>query len=316
MQKLISEIKMDDLVDQVFLVQRCEVKTAKTGSLYIIAQLADRTGTIEAKVWNVTENQIQTFNKNDFIKVNGRVETYQNNLQLIVKEVSEIDESSLSLEAFLPHTKRDIDGLMSELKEILSSIRDIHLSQLINLFFEDKDFCAGICIAPAAIQYHHAFLGGLLEHTVSLLKLALSAIPNYPMLNRDILLTGIFIHDIGKIAELSYSKGLKYTDEGMLVGHLISGVKMVNEKAKLIQDFPKDLLNNLEHLILSHHGAYEWGSPKLPMTIEAVALHYLDNLDAKINAFDKIVKEDKNKESDWTEYSRIFGRRLYKQLMS
>ncbi|MGR3319789.1 MAG: 3'-5' exoribonuclease YhaM family protein [Candidatus Anammoxibacter sp.] len=309
----ISDLKSGNTVNQVFLVQKSEARTTKTGSFYITAQLADRTGTIAARVWNASNDQIDTFGGNDILNVKGRVESFQKNLQLIVDTFSTVDESTLNLQTLLPSTDKDVNAMMSELKEMLFTTKNPHISQLFKIFFEDNDFCKKLSTAPAAVQYHHAYLGGLLEHIVSVLKLAISILPNYPEMDKDLLFAGIFFHDIGKVKELSYSKAFKYTDEGMLIGHLISGVKMINEKARLIKDFPDDLLHVIEHLVLSHHGEYEWGSPKLPMTVEAIALHYLDNLDAKIFAFNKAIKDDNNTNSNWTEYNRMFERRLYKK---
>ena len=309
--KLISDIKNGDIIDQVFLVQKNEVRTTKTGSLYITAQLSDRTGQLEARLWNANDIHVATFNNNDILNVKGRVDTYQKNLQLIIESLSTVDESILNLQSLLPCTEKDTNKLIDELKEILLSVKNKHILKLFKLFFEDEKFCKDLCMSPAAVQYHHAYLGGLLEHIISVLKLATSVLPNYPIINKDLLFAGIFFHDLGKIKEFSYSKGFKYTDEGMLVGHLITGINMVKEKAVQIKEFPEDLLNILQHLILSHHGAYEWGSPKLPMTIESIALHYLDNFDAKIYAFDKAIKDDKNI-GNWTEYNRMFERRLFK----
>ncbi|MGR3177924.1 MAG: 3'-5' exoribonuclease YhaM family protein [Candidatus Anammoxibacter sp.] len=310
---LISDLKSGNTVNQVFLVQKSEVRTTKTGSFYITAQLADRTGTIAARVWNASNDQIDIFGGNDILNVKGRVESFQNNLQLIVDTFSTVDESTLDLQTLLPSTDKDVMVLMAELKEMLFTTKNPHILQLFTIFFEDDEFCKKLSTAPAAVQYHHAYLGGLLEHIVSVLKLATSILPNYPEMDKDLLFAGIFFHDIGKVKELSYSKAFKYTDEGMLIGHLISGVKMINEKVRQIKDFPDDLLHVIEHLVLSHHGEYEWGSPKLPMTVEAIALHYLDNLDAKIFAFNKAITNDNNPNSNWTEYNRMFERRLYKK---
>ncbi len=308
----ISDIKNGDKVDQVFLAVKSEGRATKTGSLYLMAQLGDRTGNIEARMWNATNASIDEFGKSEIVRVRGRVETYQNSYQLIIEKFASVDESAVDLSSLMPSTDKDVEKMMSELQDILYSVTNKHIKQLFKLFLEDDEICKGLRSAPAAVNYHHAFLGGLLEHIVSTLKLALSVLPNYPVIDKDLLLTGVFFHDIGKITELSYTKGFKYTDEGMLVGHLIVGVNMVIEKAGKIKGFPKKLLNVITHLLLSHHGEYEWGSPKLPMTVEAIALHYLDNFDAKVYAFGKAIKEDKNENSNWTEYNRMFARKLYK----
>lgn len=308
----ISDIRSGSVVDQVFLVPKSEIRTTKTGSLYITAQLADKSGMIAARLWNAANAQAETFAKNEILRIKGRVETYQKNLQLIIESFAAVEASTVDMQNLLPSTEKDVDGLMDELKKRLLATEDKNLAQLYNLFFDDDDFCQMLRSAPAAVKNHHAHLGGLLEHIVSLLGLAASVLPHYSVIDKDLLFAGIFFHDIGKTKELSYTKGFKYTDEGQLVGHLITGINMVNAKAALIADFPGNLLNMLTHLILSHHGAYEWGSPKLPMTAEAIALHYLDNFDAKIYAFDRAVKDDKNIDSNWTEYNRMFDRRLFK----
>ncbi len=311
---LVSDIKSGDKIDQVFLVQKCDTRMTKTGSPYIMAQLADKTGQIEGRLWNAREPQIEIFTNNDIINVKGKVETYQNNFQLIIESLSTVDESTLDITCLLPCTEKDIEVLMQELKEFLLSVENKHILELFKLFLDDEDICKGLRTAPAAVQFHHAFIGGLLEHIVSVFKLASAVLPNYPIINRDLLYAGIFFHDIGKITELLYSRSFKYSDEGMLVGHIITGVNMINEKARLIKDFPKDLQNVLIHMVLSHHGTYEWGSPKLPMTVESIALHYLDNFDAKIYAFNKAINNDKNINSNWTDYNRMFERKLFKNL--
>ncbi|HLG29356.1 MAG TPA: HD domain-containing protein, partial [Candidatus Brocadiales bacterium] len=278
------------------------------------AQFADRTGAILGRMWNATEALFQSFNDNDFATIRCRVETYQNKLQLKFENISKVDEGLVSLEDFLPRTQKDVGKMFQELKDMVASINTPHLQNLLNLFLEDTDLCKALCSAPAAMDYHHAFIGGLLEHTLSLANAGMKMVDSYPVLNRDLLLTGIILHDIGKTKELSYKRSFQYTDDGQLVGHLVIGAMMVEEKAKEISDFPGDLLAVLQHMILSHHGEYQFGSPRLPQTAEAVALHYLDNLDAKMYAFEKAVKDSKDPSSNWTEFVKMFDRRLFKGL--
>ncbi len=313
-RKFVSKLKSGDVVDQVFLVQKRELKTTRNGKSYIQAQFADCTGTIVGRMWDATEALFQSFDDNDFVKIRGTLDTYQNNLQLIFKGVSKVDPSTVNLEDFLPRTQKDVGKMLQELKDMITSINNPHLKKLLNLFLEDADFCKDLCSAPAAVEYHHAFIGGLLEHTLSLANAGMKIVDCYPVLNRDLLLTGIILHDIGKTKELAYERSFQYTDKGQLVGHLIIGSMMVEEKAKQITDFPRDLLTVLQHLILSHHGEYQFGSPRLPQTAEAVALHYLDNLDAKMFAFEKAVKDSKDPSSNWTERVKMFDRRLFKGL--
>ena len=312
-RKFISQLNGGTTIDEIFLVQNKDLRTTKNGSLYIQAQLSDRTGMIDARMWDASTPFFESLGNDTFLKIKGRTEIYQNKIQLIIKQISKTSQEEIKLEDYLPGTEQDVDKMFAELKQIAGSIKQSHLKSLLNLFFNDKDFCRGFCSAPAAVQYHHAFLGGLLEHTLSVAKLGSNIAPLYPSLSRDLLICGIILHDIGKISELCYEKSFHYSDEGQLIGHLISGVLMVEEKAKQIDNFPKTLLDLLRHLILSHHGEYEWGSPKLPMTLEALVLHYLDNIDAKIHAFDKAISSDKDSSDNWTIYNRMLERKLFKK---
>jgi 3'-5' exoribonuclease len=312
-RKFISQLNGGTTIDEIFLVQNKDLRTTKNGSLYIQTQLSDRTGMIDARMWDASTPFFESLGNDTFLRIKGRTEIYQNKIQLIIKHISKTNQEDIKLEDYLPGTEQDVNKMFSELKQIVSSIKQPHLKNLLNLFFSDKDFCRGFCSAPAAVQYHHAFLGGLLEHTLSVAKLGDTIAPLYPELNRDLLICGIILHDIGKISELCYEKNFHYSDEGQLIGHLISGVLMVEEKAKQIDDFPKTLLDLLRHLILSHHGEYEWGSPKLPMTLEAITLHYLDNIDAKIHAFNKAISSDKDPSDNWTNYNKMFERKLFKK---
>ena len=312
-RKFIAQFNSGDVVDDVFLVQNKELRTTKNGSLYIQTQLADRTGVIDARMWDASSRLFESLNNEAFLRIKGKTEIYQNRMQLIIQNISKTDRSEIKLADYLPSTEKNVDHMFSELKTIVSSIKQPYLKKLTDLFFDDKDFCKSFCAAPAAVQYHHAFLGGLLEHTLSVAQLGVKIAPLYPTLNRDLLICGILLHDIGKITELCYERNLHYSDEGQLLGHLISGIQIVDEKAKQVGGFPKILLDLLKHMILSHHGEYEWGSPKLPMTVEALALHYLDNLDAKIHAFNKAISNDKDTQDNWTAFNKMFERKLFKK---
>jgi 3'-5' exoribonuclease len=312
-RKFISQLNGGTTIDEIFLVQNKDLRTTKTGSLYIQAQLSDRTGLIDARMWDASTPFFESLGNDTFLRIKGRTEIYQNKMQLIMKQISKTNQEDIKLEDYLPSTDKDVTEMFSELKQIIDSIKQPFLQKLLNLFLSDNDFCRDFCSAPAAVRYHHAFLGGLLEHTLSVAKLGDKITPLYPNINRDLLVSGIILHDIGKISELCYEKNFNYTDEGHLIGHLISGVLIVEEKAKQIDHFPKTLLDLLRHMILSHHGEYEWGSPKLPTTLEALALHYLDNIDAKIHAFDKAISGDKDPDDNWTVYNKMFERKLFKK---
>ncbi|MDR4505673.1 MAG: HD domain-containing protein [Candidatus Scalindua sp.] len=312
-KKYISQFSSGDVIDTVFLVQRKELRTTKNGSLYIQTQLADRTGVIDARMWDASPRFFESLEDDAFLRIKGKAEIYQNRMQLIILSISKTDQSEIKLADFLPSTERNINDMYSELRTIVNSIKQPYLKKLVTVFFDDKELCRSFCSAPAAVQYHHAFLGGLLEHTLSVAQAGVKIAHLYPALNRDLLICGILFHDIGKITELCYERNLHYSDEGQLLGHLISGIQIVEEKAKQVEGFPKTLLDLLKHMILSHHGEYEWGSPKLPMTVEALALHYLDNLDAKMHAFNKAIANDKDSQDNWTGFNKMFERKLFKK---
>ena len=312
-RKWIKDLRTGDEVEAVFLLTRKELRESRKGSMYIDGDVMDRSGAMPIRMWDATEAIFGSAAVQDFVRIKGRVESYKDTLQLIVKVIEKVPEDTVRVSDFMPTTDQDVDKMEQGLRKILRTVEEPKLLELLAEFFNDSDFMVKFRQCPAAVQFHHAYLGGLLEHTLSLAKVAVRVLPDYPALRKDLLLTGVFLHDIGKVRELSWDRGFTYTDEGELVGHIVLGVAMLDEKARQVEDFPPALLDSLKHLILSHHGQYEFGSPKLPCTAEAIALHYLDNLDAKMHAFHKAVQADRDPESDWTEYSRMFSRRLYKR---
>jgi 3'-5' exoribonuclease len=268
-------------------------------------------------LWNAGEHLFRSFDTGDFLQIKGKVQLFQGALQMILSHIERVEAEKVELADFLPHTEHDVSKLLERLRGSLLRLGNPHLKALVECFLMDDDFLRGFCQAPAGVRNHHAYLGGLLEHVVTLLDAAERILPLYPELDRDLLLAGIFLHDIGKVRELSYGKAFAYTDEGQLVGHLIIGVEMLTEKAAKVPDltgepFPPELLLRLKHMILSHHGSYEYGSPRLPMTPEAIALHHLDNLDAKVHSFTRDIREDRNTTSAWTPYNQSLQRRLFK----
>lgn len=313
-RKCISDLRNGDPVeDEVFLVVRKELRKSRKGSDYIDGEVMDKSGTLPIRMWDATEKISSSFDVQGFVRVSGRVESYRDTLQLVVKKIAKADEDSVSMADFVPTTEQDVDKMEESLRKMLRTVKDRHLIDLLAGFFNDEAFMACFRACPAAVQFHHAYLGGLLEHTLSMTKLACWITDHYPRLDKDLLLAGVFLHDIGKVRELNWERGFQYTNEGQLVGHLVLGASMVEEKARGVEGFPQELLDRLKHLILSHHGEYEFGSPKLPATAEAIALHYIDNLDAKMHAFEKAINEDRDPSTDWTEYNRMFARRLYKK---
>jgi 3'-5' exoribonuclease len=306
-----------DSVEEVYLVGDKQLRANRNGNLYLQLELRDRTGAISARLWNAGEQLFRSFEAGDFLLVKGKVQLFQGALQMILSHLSAVEPEKVHLADFLPHTEHDVSKLLERLRGLLRRLGNPHLRALVECFLMDDEFVRGFCQAPAGVRNHHAYLGGLLEHVVTLLDAAERLLPLYPELDRDLLLAGVFLHDIGKVRELSYGRAFAYTDEGQLIGHLVIGVEMVNEKVARVPDltgepFPPELLLRLKHMILSHHGSYEFGSPKLPMTPEAIALHHLDNLDAKVHSFTRDIREDRNHTSAWTPFNQALQRRLFK----
>lgn len=304
-------------IEEIYLVADKQLRANRNGNLYLQVDLHDRTGSINARLWNAGENLFRTFEVGDFLFVKGKVQLFQGALQMILSHLEAVTHEHVELSDFLPHTEHDVSKLLERLRGTLLRLKNPHLRALIECFLMDDEFMAGFCKAPAGIRNHHAYLGGLLEHVVTLLDAADRILPLYPDLDRDLLLTGVFLHDVGKVRELSYGKVFAYSDEGQLVGHIVIGVEMLHEKAARVPDltgepFPRELLLRLKHMILSHHGTHEFGSPRLPMTPEAIALHHLDNLDAKVHNFTREIREDRNQMSAWTPFNQSLQRRLFK----
>ena len=306
-----------DTIEEIYLISDKQLRASRNGNLYLQVELRDRTGAISARLWNASEHLFRSFETGDFLQVKGKVQLFQGALQIILSHIDRVETEKVELADFLPHTEHDVNKLLDRLRSVLLRLGNPHLRALAECFLMDEEFLQAFCQAPAGVRNHHAYLGGLLEHVVTLLDAAERILPLYPELDRDLLLAGVFLHDIGKIRELSYGKAFAYTDEGQLVGHLVIGVEMLDEKAAKVPDltgepFPKELLLRLRHMILSHHGTYEFGSPRLPMTPEAIALHHLDNLDAKIHNFTREIREDRNTTSTWTPFNQSLQRRLFK----
>jgi 3'-5' exoribonuclease len=304
-------------VEEIYLVSDKQLRANRNGNLYLQLDLRDRTGTINARLWNAGEQLFRSFEPGDFLSIRGKVQLFQGALQIILSHVERASADQVELADFLPHTEKDVSKLLERLRQIMLHLSNPHLRALVECFLMDEPLMDSFSKAPAGVSVHHAYLGGLLEHVVTLLEGADRLCPLYPELDRDVLLTGIFLHDIGKVRELSYDKTFVYTDEGQLVGHLVIGVEMLNEKAARVPDltgerFPPELLLRLKHLILSHHGTYEFGSARLPMTPEAIALHHLDNFDAKVHTFTREIRADRNQASTWTPFNQALQRRLFK----
>lgn len=308
----VGDLQANQSITTTFLVKSKEVKSKKTGEPYLALTLGDRSGELEAKMWDNVEEVEPTFDRDDFVKVKGLVQIYRNRPQLTIHKLRPCQDAEVDFSDYFPKTSKNVDAMFEELLRIADEIETRPLRELLMNLLMDEEFATQFKQAPAAKSLHHAWLGGLLEHTLSLCRLCKLVAQNYPAINLDLLLAGAILHDIGKTQELAYARSFSYTNEGQLLGHMILELDMVNKKITEIEDFPRDLKTLLQHLIISHHGEYEFGSPKLPMFPEALVLHCLDNLDSKIEAMQTILRTDPNVEGSWTSYNTMFGRPLFK----
>jgi len=293
-----------------FVVAVKQIKPRKTGEPYLALSLADRSGQIEAKMWDNVSDCIDRFDQDHFIKVKGLINKYNHRFQLTIHKLRRLEESEIDFTDYLPKTTKNIDELWNTLAEFVAGFQDLHLKALVQAFMTDPEIAAAYRNAPAAKALHHAYIGGLLDHVVSLFRSCDLVCRNYPQINRDLLLTGAFLHDIGKIHELTYNRSFSYTTRGQLLGHMIIELEMLQAKIAAIPGFPDELKTLLEHLIISHHGQYEFGSPKLPMFPEALMLHYLDDLDSKMESMRAHFEREAETDSNWTSYNASLGRVL------
>ena len=316
-RRLINQFGHQDSVDQVFMAAQKQLRPNKNGNLYLQVELSDRSGTLSARMWNATEADYRNFDDGDFVRVEGTTQIYQGAMQMIITHIGKARDEEVEYADFMPLTPADIDELAVRLGELLRGMGNPHLRAIAECFLIDDEFMRKFSRAPAGVKNHHAYLGGLLQHVVGLMEVVTRIVDCYPAVDADLLLMGAFVHDMGKIDELSYDRGFAYTDEGQLIGHLVMAVGLLEAKVREAErlsgeSIPAELVLRLKHMIVSHHGQYEYGSPKLPMTLEAVALHQLDNLDAKLHNFAQQMREDPNVDSPWTAYNANLGRKLFK----
>ena len=302
----VRDIREEDTVAGCYLVRRKSVAVTRAGKPFMNLVLADRTGELEAKVWDRVETLSSLFQEGDVIRVKARAGLYRGQIQLTVSEIT-VPQQEADPAVFLESTSEDLSKMMLALRKILNTVGNPHLKALNDRFLADRTFVSRFRQAPAAKNFHHNYLGGLLEHTLSVCGMADLLAGHYPQLDRDLLVSGAFLHDIGKIREFGYTRNIDYTDEGRLLGHVVLGVAMVEDKLGELKDFPPSVALRLTHMILSHHGEYEFGSPKRPKFLEAFALHLLDDLDAKINGLGRFMEKDRL-DGDWTDFNRMFGR--------
>ncbi len=296
------------IITSSFIVASKQVKPKKTGEPYLALTLVDRTGRLDAKMWDNVGEAIEGCEQDDFIKVKGVINKYNNRFQLTIHKLRRLADSEVEYDDYLPKTSKDIEELWRTLEESVAGFQTEHLKKLVQAFMADEEIARAYRHAPAAKTMHHAYIGGLLDHVVSLFRLCDLASRNYPQIDRDLLLTGAFLHDIGKIHELAYSRSFLYTTRGQLLGHMILELEMLHGKIAQVPGFPAELKTLVEHLIISHHGQYEFGSPKLPMFPEALMLHYLDDLDSKMEAMR--AQYEREPDLEWTSRNYSLDRML------
>jgi 3'-5' exoribonuclease len=306
----IKEIRENDIVEGIFWVKEKATPVSRSGAPYLRVRLADRTGEIEGRVWDGVEQFADLFDRDDFIRIKAQATSYQDRVQLNIKSIKKVADAEVSLDEFLPSSLRDPEEMLAELIEIGQGIENDYLKRLVMAFLENEEFTPLFKRAPGAKRLHHSFLGGLLEHTLSVVNLIQKIKGYYEGINHDLLLAGGTLHDIGKVYELSYERSFDYTDQGRLVGHIVMGVEMVDKEIARIEGFPSELAMLMKHLLLSHHGLHEWGSPTRPMTLEAQILHHLDDLDAKVKGIQEFMQKAQEG-ATWTDYHRMFERFFY-----
>ncbi|HEX9023783.1 MAG TPA: HD domain-containing protein [Geobacteraceae bacterium] len=311
-KQFVADIKDRDPVSAVFLVKEKIMAMAKNGKPYMNLRLMDKSGEVDAKIWDNVDALDKLFERDDFVQVRGKASVYLNKLQVVVAEISRMPEEQVDLADFLPESPRDNVVMRRELAEAVAAIANPHLRALMESFLADEPFMALYCKAPAAKGMHHVYLGGLLEHSLALVRLVKTIVPLYGGINEDLLVVGALLHDVGKIREMSYERAFDYTDEGKLLGHITIGVELVEEKIRLVAGFPRELSMLLKHMLLSHHGQYEYGSPKRPKTVEATILNYLDDLDSKINGIRSHIARETASTSRWTAHHRLYDRYFFK----
>jgi len=307
-----------DLLEDVYVMTGKQLAATSSGKFFIKGFLSDRTSQMTFRMWNANREIFNSLPESGFIRIRGRVENYQNNLQAIVESVGAASGSTFDVGDLLPQTTKNIPQMFARVVELIESVQNRHLAALLQAYLDDKDLMENFAKAPAASTFHHAWIGGLLEHTLNAMEVADAIVRFYPGLSRDLLLAGIFLHDIAKTWELSYGSAFSYTDGGMLVGHIVKSAMWVEHKAKIAEQtlgekIPQNLIDVIQHIIISHHGEPEFGAVKTPGTPEAIAVHFIENMDAKLMmALGACRDTHCTGEGNFTEYMKVFSGRLYR----
>jgi 3'-5' exoribonuclease len=313
----ILELSDGQQLEQPFRAADKQLRVNRQGGKYILLRLADRTGVIAGMLWNADERIFDSFDRGDYVFCRGRTQIHNGALQVIVSGIERMDPAEINVADFERFDAEETDRLGNRLGELIGQLNNVHLRRLGEAFLADEALMSRLKMAAAGVTNHHAYPGGLLRHTIDLMELAGLVAPRYSQLDGELLMFGAFLHDLGKVDELSSGDGITYTDRGQMVGHLVIGIQLLGEKMASLESagepFPNELRLHLEHMIVSHHGQLEFGSPKLPVTLEAVTLHHLDNLDAKLAAYTSVIEADVAADGNWTNYTPSIGRKLWKK---
>jgi 3'-5' exoribonuclease len=314
-ETFVNMLEAGQAVDDIFVARDKQLAHKKDGAPYLTLTLVDRTGDVKAVVWDQVQAISKAFAAGDYVRVQGKVTEYKGTPQLVLRHLERAHPDQLDARDFLPATQRDVNQMMDRLIQISRTVENEHLSRLLTAFFEDPAFVELFKTAPAAKKMHHAYLGGLLEHTLSIVRLIQAISTHYKGIDTDLLLTGGILHDIGKVHEFTYETHIDYSDAGRLLNHIVIGVEMLEKKIATLHDFPDDLALVLKHLIVSHHGIRDFGSPEPPKTLEAIILNYLDELDAKVTAVRTFMEAD-DPQAPWTSYHRVLERYFFRGRLS
>lgn len=316
-RRFVTDLKDGELVEEVYFIADRQLRANRNAALYLSVDLRDKSGMINGRMWNVTEEGVSGIQSGGYARIRGKVQLFQGVLQLILSHIDPVSADLIDPLDFELVSAQHIEEWLQKVRLYLLSFENPHLRSLMECYLLDDALVQALCTVPAGVKAHHAYVGGLLEHMLSLMESARRICEVYPQLDEELLLTGVFLHDLGKTRELSTESGFTYTDEGQLIGHLVIGVEMLNEKIRRAEEltaepFPAELALRLKHMILSHHGSYEFGSPRLPMTPEAIALHCLDLLDSKLHEFQRAIDDDPNSQSAWTLFLPRLDRKIFK----
>jgi 3'-5' exoribonuclease len=309
----VNELEVNKPVTASFLVISKEVREKKSGEPYLSLMLGDKSGRVDGKMWDNVAEIMSSFDRDNFVKVKGVVQLHLNRPQLVIHKLRSLPDHEVDFADYFPASLRNPDEMWIELRGIVASVSNPYVGALLNALLDDPEIARRFRMAPAAKSIHHAFLSGLLEHVLSLCGLCRATAGHYPNIDPDLMIAGAVLHDIGKIYELSYDRGFNYTTEGQLLGHIMIAFRMIGEKIHAIPGFPPALRNLIEHMVISHHGRLEFGSPKLPQFPEAILLHYLDDMDSKMESMRALIESDRQSTSDFTNYNPALERTLLKK---